>query len=152
MHEKVDGEGIFTPIKFHDCTREDLKEIYVVSHESQHEWEQMVEDEDVRFQCIDEYTDDMLLSGHYMTDNYRTLEYLVVPCNFINTRYGETEDDIHPECIRDEKLQKEYLGSLTFKMVAHYTDVDISDLGPDPVRQKSRLIKQHIDLDTPTMM
>ena len=49
MHERVEGEGIYTPLKFHDCTPEDLKEIYVVSHESQHEWEQMVEDEDVRF-------------------------------------------------------------------------------------------------------
>ncbi len=39
--------------------------------------------------------------GDEKNQNYARLEILLLPCNYLHTELGWTEDTIHPECIGD---------------------------------------------------
>ena len=43
---------------------------------------------------------------------YQRIEFVLLPCNYIHTQFGDIGDSIHPDCIADRKQQEDYLGTL----------------------------------------
>ena len=50
--------------------------------------------------CIDEF-ENFVVYGNEKNSEYQRVEVILVPCNYLNTQFGYTEDSIHPECIAD---------------------------------------------------
>ena len=61
--------------------------------------------------CIDQ-PDDFFLLGNENNAEFQYFEVIMVPCNYLHTEFGHTEDTISPECIGDLQKQLEYLGPL----------------------------------------
>ena len=62
--------------------------------------------------CIDWNNDDLpvTIRGDEGEDNYQRLEAVLVPCNYVHTKWGWDQDSIHPECEPSLEKQIEYIG------------------------------------------
>ena len=62
--------------------------------------------------CIDWNNDDLPISlrGDEGEDNYQRFEAVLVPCNYVHTKWGWDKDSIHPECEPSLEKQIEYIG------------------------------------------
>ena len=50
--------------------------------------------------CLDQ-TEDFVINGGENNSEFQYVEILMVPCNYLHTEFGYTEDSIHPDCIAD---------------------------------------------------
>ena len=65
--------------------------------------------------CIDDFKN-YVIYGNEKNSEYQRFEVVLVPCNYLHTLFGYTEDSIHPECVADLNEQLEYLGPLNLKV------------------------------------
>ena len=56
--------------------------------------------------CLDWEPDELMdleLYGDENNKNFMKLEVLFLPCNYLHTYFGYTDDSIHPDCIADRQ-------------------------------------------------
>ena len=51
---------------------------------------------------------------------YQRFEFVVVPCNYVHTEFGDIGDFVSEECIPDRDKQMEYLGNI--KLIVYSTE------------------------------
>ena len=72
--------------------------------------------------CIDWQSEDILVYGNSKADNFQRIEFILLPCNYIHTDLGYTDDFVADECIPDLAAQIEYLSSTRINL--YYNDED----------------------------
>ena len=89
-------------MNYHKCTDEDYAEFYPVQKSSENFLKKIREDPDRGLFCID-WTDKVPfeLVGTLNDSTYARFAAVLVPCNYIHSRYGYTGDKIVPECNGD---------------------------------------------------
>ena len=50
--------------------------------------------------CID-INDELEIIGNENDDDYARLDIVLLPCNYIHTMLGYTDDSVYPECVPD---------------------------------------------------
>ena len=88
-------------MSYHKCTDEDFAQFYPIRQEYKTRYDQIREDENRGFYCIDWDKEDISL-GISKTGYVNYLDIMLVPCNFIGKASpGITKDDIHENCHAD---------------------------------------------------
>ena len=74
----------------------------------------MVNDPNRSLFCVDweGQSDDIKIWGEDHHTNYRYIDIVLVPCNYIHTEVGWTEDKITPECLSDREKAEDYLKNI----------------------------------------
>ena len=49
-------------------------------------------------------------------ESYQRFEVILLPCNYIHSEIGSTNDTVQEECLPDREKQMEYLGNINVKM------------------------------------
>lgn len=79
-------------------------------------------DESSSFMCIDWNDDDPFITyGKESEPNFRGIEVIATPCNFVKEEEVDLDSRIPDDCITDPELQFEYLGSAFYLNVLHNT-------------------------------
>ena len=72
------------------------------SSESQKELESIKSNPERGLLCIDWKDDEPFeITGTVIDTNYKRLEVLLLPCNYLHTQLGDKGDSVNPECIPD---------------------------------------------------
>ena len=84
-----------------------------------------------------------------MALDYSSLEFFLVPCNYIHQYMGYTGDSVADECVANLKEQIDYLGSLDLLLYFNDEQYDVNEYGDQAIRRESKIIKQMINVDRP---
>ena len=101
-------KGVFgnTIIPYHKCTPEELDEFAPPTEDSVGLFKMFKTSKTRHLYCLDweKLGDELAIWG---TENdettYQRFEYILVPCNYVHTEYGSTNDYIKDECIADKE-------------------------------------------------
>ena len=110
-----DGVGWQKMIPIHKCKEEDWKEFSDPARGVQDQIDRIRDNPKRGMYCIDQ-PDDFFLQGNENNAKFQYFEMIMVPCNYLHTEFGYTEDSISPECIGDLQKQLDYLGPLNTVM------------------------------------
>ena len=81
LEKKVDGVRTFQILPFHNCSKSDFESFYPVNEKSRGPFENIQNDKDRGFYCLDDGPD-LTVSGNTPGD-YQVIELLFMPCNVI---------------------------------------------------------------------
>ena len=101
------------------CTEDDIKYFNTPSDEAKQTWDKIMASEDRSLYCFDwdKYGDQIELTGFESSvENYQTLSFDLVPCNYIHTKLGYTGDTIAEGCNANRTAQVEYLSNLKVRI------------------------------------
>ena len=98
-----DGVEFQEMIPIHKCKEEDWQEFADPANGMRDQIDGIRDNSKRGMYCIDQ-PDDFYLLGNENNAVFQYFEVIMVPCNYLHTEFGYTEDTIHPECIAD--LQK----------------------------------------------
>ena len=87
-------------IPYHLCTEEDWKEFYEPANGIEDQLSKVRDDPKRGMFCLDQ-PEDLVIHGGENNSEFQYVEILMVPCNYLHTEFGYTEDSIHPDCIAD---------------------------------------------------
>ena len=102
----------------HRCTDSDLAEFSPLEDQSVHVFNNIMDDEERGFYCID-WSEEIRLYGYEGSSFYQALELILLPCNYLHTYLGYTEDKIADGCHADLQAQRDYLGPINFIVYAN---------------------------------
>ena len=91
----------------------------------------------------------MYVFGEEINAEYQRLEIVLVPCNYLHTHLGYTEDFISDECIADLQAQKDYLGPLDVVLYYNDEDFDQQEFGDKSILRQSRIMRTQISQEFP---
>ena len=74
---------------------------------------------------------------------------MLLPCNYVHTKFGDIGDSIHTECIADRKKQEEYLGTLKIVVLMDEQVFNIQKYGEESITTRSRIFSLQVDSKTP---
>ena len=77
----------------------------------------MTENTESGFFCIDE--NDLYVGGHFSFQDAAELYFILTPCNYLHTDYGQTDDYVSQDCVADLNEQIDYLGPIELVMLAN---------------------------------
>ena len=90
-------------IPIHKCKEEDWQEFADAANGVQDQIDLIRDSPKRGMYCVD-WPKDFFLMGNENNKEFQYFEVIMVPCNYLHTEFGYTEDTINPECIGD--LQK----------------------------------------------
>ena len=70
--------------------------------------------------------------------SYQRFEFVVVPCNYVHTEFGDIGDSVSSECIPDRDQQMEYLGNFKFVVLSTIQFFDQETYGMGAIKRRSR--------------
>ena len=101
--------------------------------------------------CLDkDQMEGLEVYGVENNKNHARLELMLLPCNFLNTQFGYSEDFIHPECVEDLTEQLEYLGPLNLMTYHTREQFNQEGYGSDSILKQSYLWSSQIDEKVPS--
>ena len=99
-YTKKDGKSSETLHPISKCSAEKLSQFSPVAQKSRDKFKKITEDENRGLYCVNP-VEDLVVQGEKSNDDYTRVEILFVPCNYIHSHLGYTEDFVSPECIAD---------------------------------------------------
>ena len=148
---KREGKEFEKILPYHRCTDQDYAEFDDIQVNSKKVLEQMREDEDRGFLCLDwDDAEPFTIYGHYRDADYQRLEATLAPCNYIHDYISDVGDTIHPECEYDPVKQFEYLSSIRIVVLHNSGRLDLESFGEDSIIRESKMISTQVDPYTPS--
>ena len=81
-----------------------------------------IADEPSSFQCIDWDDEDPFITyGKEQQPNFRGIEVIATPCNFVKEEYEDFDNQFDKNCITDPEEQIAYLGEAAYFNILHNT-------------------------------
>ena len=75
--------------------------------------------------CIDWDDDEPIsIGGIQNDDNYQILDIVLVPCNYIHSQLGYTEDSVATECVPDLNEQINYIGPSKWTLLMNHERIN----------------------------
>ena len=65
-----------------------------------------------------------------------------MPCNYVHSYMGYTNDSVSPDCIADLEAQMKFLGPLKVQMMLNDEEFDQSKFGEEAIKQQSKIVYQ----------
>ena len=101
IYGKRNGKTFSQIVPHHKCSSAELAAFSPIAPEDQIKFEQVITDKDRGFYCIDWENEDLKLQGSWTQSDYQTIDFIFVPCNFIDPSNDFYEENISPNCIRN---------------------------------------------------
>ena len=116
------GESYQQLFPYKKCTAEDFDELAPPTPEAAGLLESYKTSEKRRLYCLDwdKFGDELAIWGTEDIEiSYQRLEFVVVPCNYVHTEFGDIGDYVRDECIHDKQAQMDYLGMIKLVIYAN---------------------------------
>lgn len=102
MFYKTDGKQSEKILNMHKCTENDWSQFAEPARGQKDQLDAIKDDPERGMYCFDvDQMKGLKIYGDEKNQNHSRLEILILPCNYLHTEWGYTEDAIHPECIGD---------------------------------------------------
>ena len=110
------GEKFEEVLSYHKCDEKDYEKFYPVKLSDKPKVTAIINDENRGLYCVDPLGAELVIFGDYGLPDHKLLEIILVPCNYVHTVDGYTEDFIADECIADLEQQRAHLGPINFQL------------------------------------
>ena len=87
-------------IPFHKCTEQDWEQFLEPGKGMGDQISAVRANPKRNMYCIDNFKN-FVIYGNEKNSEYQRVEVVLVPCNYLHTQFGYTEDSIHPDCVSD---------------------------------------------------
>ena len=99
--------------------------------------------------CLDDY--DIDLYGTEIADEWAFVDLIFLPCNIKESViFGDEDDSIDPQCVKDLEKQVEYVGGLNFLVLTNDESFVQDQYGEFAVDLSSKIINVQTDPYTPS--
>lgn len=101
------GEKYEKILPYHDCTDSDWQEFAPPSKGASRLFSSINTDPKRGFYCVDwDENDPLVINGNENELNFQRIEVILLPCNYVHTKYGvspDANDFVHSDCVANLK-------------------------------------------------
>ena len=148
MYGYKNGEEYEKMIPYHKCTAKDFDEFAPPAPEAEDLLQTYMTNPNRNIYCLDwdQFGEELEVWGAtYDEMNYQRFEYVLVPCNYVHTEIGPTDDKVAEECIADRDEQMKYLGNMRLVIYTTEQEFNQEEYGDEAIMSRSRFVTRQIN-------
>ena len=149
------GESYQHIFPYHKCTEEDFNAFPAPVPEASGLLEAYKSSPTRNLYCLDwdKFGDELAIWGVEDDEiSYQRFEFVLVPCNYVHTEFGDIGDTVAKECIPDRDKQMNYLGNIKLVVFSTEQEFDQETYGVGAIAARSRFWTRQIDQTKPTWL
>ena len=94
----------------------------------------------------------MEIWGQDTYENYRYVDIILVPCNYVHTAYGYTEDKVTDECLSNKTLAEDYLRNIRAYVYMSEKRFERKGYDQETIIKRSRFYAQQMNSYSPSFL
>lgn len=140
LYGEKDGKSHEKVVSYHECDEKDFELFYPMDPDDETRIVQVKNDEKKGLFCVDPVETDYEVYGGLNSNDYQSVDIVLVPCNYVHAKWGYKEDFVSEECIADLDQQLAYLGPVNFLLYINDSSFNHQGFHDEAIHRTSILV------------